>query len=113
MMSLLSEFRDGQSVYAVIVGVRADEFHEGYLAAKIEGADHAEVAPGYLEADTFGVQHLGLGKGCLNIAGRGPHGCGRHPQPVFKRSAGSGVFCPELDNRSLCNDPHNTSLFPN
>jgi hypothetical protein len=35
----LLELRYGQSIYAVVLGMGADELHEGYLPAEIE-SDH-------------------------------------------------------------------------
>ena len=52
------ELRSGQCVDAVILHMRSDEFHEGYLPAEIEGGDETITPSCNLEPDALAVQHL-------------------------------------------------------
>jgi hypothetical protein len=55
-----SELRNGQSIDTIVLGMGADEFHEGYLPAEIECDDQAVVSSCNLEPRALAVKHLGF-----------------------------------------------------
>jgi hypothetical protein len=74
----------------------ADEVHEGYLPAEVEGGDQAIIPSGNLEPDALTVQHLGSRRRALNLVhgrpmcGDGCRRCGwRRTRIVARRSRGA------------------------
>src|SRR5438876_12288142 len=100
------ELRRGQRVYAVIFGMRADEFHEGYLPAEVEGSHQAIIASRNLEPDAFAVQHLSPRSRLLDlVCGRPMRGSDKFV-PAFERNLRLGVCVPKAYERISSNDPH-------
>jgi hypothetical protein len=102
------ELRRGQRVDAVILGVRADEFHKSYLPAEVEGGHQAIVPSRNLEPDTVAVQDLGFRRRLLNLVRGGPMRGSDEFVPAFKRNLcfwmppqkAAAVLLPELNRES-------------
>ena len=100
------ELRGGQHVDAVILGVRADEFHEGYLSAEVEGSHQAIVPSCNLEPDALAVQHLGVRGRLLNLVCGCPMRGSNEFVPAFKRHLCLRVVTPKSDQRIPSNYSH-------
>jgi hypothetical protein len=61
------ELRCGQHVDAVILGVRADKFHESDLPAEVESSHQTIISPSNLKPDALAVQYLGVRSRLLNL----------------------------------------------
>jgi hypothetical protein len=67
-----SVLRYGQSIDAIILGMRPDELHEGHLSAEVESDHQAVVSSRNFEPDALAVQHFGFRSCSLDLIRRGP-----------------------------------------
>src|SRR5437868_14813810 len=89
----------GQRVDSIVFGMRANEFHKGYLPAKVEGGHQAIVSTGNLEPDALAVQHLGTRRRFADLVRGHPM---RGPDkfvPAFERNLCYRVVGPTADER--------------
>jgi hypothetical protein len=61
------ELRCGQHVDAVMLGVRADKFHESDLPAEVESNHQTIISPRNLKPDALAVQYLGVRSRLLSL----------------------------------------------
>jgi hypothetical protein len=62
-----SELRYGQSVDAVVLGVGADEFHEGDLPTKIKSGHQTVISSCNLEPDALAIAYFGYWSRSLDL----------------------------------------------
>ena len=86
--------------------MRANEFHEGDLPAKVEGGDKAIVPSCNLEPDALAVQYLSSRRRLLDLV-RGHPSCSSDERvPAFERNLCLRVVGPKADERVPGNHPH-------
>src|SRR6516225_8686378 len=104
-----SVLRYGQSVDAIVLGMRPDELHEGPLSAEIESDQQAVVSSCNFKPDALAIQHLGFRSCSLDLIRRRPMRRSDKFVPTFERDLRLRVLTPKVDQCVSGNDPHRTS----